>query len=414
MFNFFKKEPEQRAIQPVTGIEFVNLFSGGMHAEYAGVDVTIQTALQVPAVFCAVNFLSGVMASLPLHIYKKDGDTVERDKSADGLQNILQNAINDECTSFDWRKYKMQGVLTGGRGLTAIERNNSGRIINLYPLDPTKTTVKRVNGSKKYVVQDGAEQIEYEPREVIDIPFMLGTDGVSCLSPIMSSAPSIALAIAATNFGSKFFENGGVPPFAVVGNFSTPQAMQRAAKDFQDAVKKAAKDKRQALTLPPGYDIKPIGVDVEKTQLLDLKKHSVEEVARIYSLPPVFLQDLTKGTFNNVEQQDLHLVKHTVSRWAVQIEQELNLKLFGRLSNKRYVKFNLDGLLRGDFKTRMEGFARGIQTGQITPNEARKKEEREPLEGGDDLLIQGATVPLKNQGAQMPVVDVQPDSEDQN
>jgi HK97 family phage portal protein len=398
MFNFFRKQKEERALpNQVGGVDIVELFSGGLFANHAGVDVTVKSALGVPAVFCAVNFISALMASLPLHVYRRTNGAPVRDKT-NSLGNILQYAVNDECTSFDWRKYMMQGVLTGGRSFTVIRRNTAGRIIELTPLDPLKVSVKRVNGRKKYVYQDENQQLSYDSVEIIDIPFMLGADGVGHLSPIITNSKSIALAIAATDYGSKFFENGGVPPFAITGNFPSGAAMSKASKDLHNAIKLAAKENRQAVVLPPGYQINSIGTDAEKMQLLELKRHSVEEIARIYNLPPVFLQDLTTGTFNNVEQQDLNLVKHTVSRWAIQIEQELNLKLFGRLSNKTYVKFNLDGLLRGDFKARMEGFARGIQTGQITPNEARSKEDREPLEGGDDLLIQGATVPLKNQG----------------
>ena len=128
-------------------------------------------------------------------------------------------------------------------------------------------------------------------------------------------------------------------------------------------------------------------------ELVATQEFAVIEIARIYSLPPTFLQDLSRATFSNSEQQDLHLVKHTIKRWVEQVEAELNLKLFGRGAS-RFAEFNLDGLLRGDYKTRMEGNSTAIQTGQLTPNEARSMDNREPLEGGDKLFIQGATVPL--------------------
>jgi HK97 family phage portal protein len=130
--------------------------------------------------------------------------------------------------------------------------------------------------------------------------------------------------------------------------------------------------------------------------LIELQRFSIEQIARIYSLPPVFLQDLTHGTFSNVEQQDLHFVKHTIKRWVEQTEQEMNLKLFGR-GSQFYVKFDLDDLLRGDLKTRMEAHATSIQNGIKTPNEVRDIENLPPMEAGDDLMIQGATVPIKNQ-----------------
>jgi len=128
-----------------------------------------------------------------------------------------------------------------------------------------------------------------------------------------------------------------------------------------------------------------------------LQRFSIEQIARIYNLPPIFLQDLTHGTFSNTEQQDLHFVKHTVKRWVEQTEAELNLKLFGR-GSAYFVEFNLDGLMRGDLATRMQAHATAIQNGIRTPNEVRKIENLPPLPGGDDLMIQGATVPLTSQG----------------
>jgi HK97 family phage portal protein len=131
-------------------------------------------------------------------------------------------------------------------------------------------------------------------------------------------------------------------------------------------------------------------------QLIETQSFGVYEVGRVYQLPPVFLQELSEGIRADVEQQDLHLVKHTLKRWLEQLEAEMNLKFFGR-GSRRIVEFNVDGLLRGDYKTRMEGNSQAIQTGQLTPNEARAMDNREPLEGGDQLLIQGATVPLATQ-----------------
>jgi HK97 family phage portal protein len=231
---------------------------------------------------------------------------------------------------------------------------------------------------------------------------MLRPDRIGHRSPLTTNRDVIGLAIAATQYGSKFFQGGGVPPFAVTGNFQSAGALSRAADDLAEAVRKAAKEKRQALTLPNGLEIKPIGADPEKSQLVELKRFIIEEVARIYSIPPTFLQDLTHGTFSNTEQQDLHFVKHTIKRWAEQFEQELNLKLFGRRSSTQYAELNMDGLLRGDFKTRMDGYAQGIQNGILTPNEARRQENRPSMNNGDVLLIQGATVPLGSQPVNQP------------
>ena len=158
-----------------------------------------------------------------------------------------------------------------------------------------------------------------------------------------------------------------------------------------------AREGRPVMALPAGHELRSVGFSPEQMQLLELQQFCIEQIARIYSLPPVFLQDLSDGTYSNTEQQDLHFVKHTLRRWIEQSEQEMNLKLFGRDSDFE-VRFNVDSLLRGDLKTRMEAHATAIQNGIKTPNEVREKEGMEPLPGGDDLMIQGATVPIESQG----------------
>lgn len=374
----------------------VMVFLGLDAVSSSGQRVTIGSALGVPAVWDAVNFLSGTLASLPLHVYKRTA--TGRERISGGLATILHDAVNDETSSFDWRKYVFDQVFTGGRSVTFIERDARKKVLNLWPLDPDKLTIKRVDGRKVYKYRDGRRVLTYEASEVIDIPFMLCRDMLAHRSPILSNKEVVGLAQAVTQYGSKFFQNGGVPPFAIEGPFQSPTGIQRSADDLDAAVKKAAKENRLALSIPSGHSIKALGSDPEKTQLVETQRFLIEQIARIYSLPPVFLQDLSNGTFSNTEQQDLHLVKHTLRRWVTQFEQEMNLKLFGRANTRQYVAMNLDGLLRGDFKTRMEGYARAIQTAQMTPDEAREMENR-PAKGGDadKLHIQGATVPLGSQ-----------------
>lgn len=399
--GFFSRKKEERGEVPAGSVpvsasnflEIITGMSGGSAA--TGLTVTTENALGVPAVWAAVNFLSGTLAGLPLQVYKKTSEG--RERVSTGVAPILHDAVNDEMSSFEWRKYIFDNVFTGGRSFTFIERNAQNKVMNLWPLDPAGVSVKLTGWVKTYTYTDSGGKKTYAASEIIDIPFMLKSNRIDHRGPIQTGKDAIGLAIAATQFGSKFFLNGGVPPFAVTGNFQTSKAMSRAGEDLQDAVRKAAKEQRQALVMPSGLEIKPIGVDAEKSQLVELKRFCIEEIARIYSLPPVFLQDLTHGTFSNTEQQDLQFVKHTLKRWVEQVEQELNLKLFGRSNNRTFVEFNVDGLLRGDFATRMSGYATGIQNAMMTPNEVRRKENLPDAEGGDTLLVQGATVPIQNQ-----------------
>lgn len=371
--------------------------------QVSDVPVTIETALGVPAIWSAVNLTAGTIAGLPMHLYRRSSDG-SRAKVDSTLSKILHDAPNEEQSSFEFRKWFFEQVFTGGRGLAFIERNAAKEVTNIWPLEPSKVTIRRENGRKLYDYRggNGRKTVTYEASEVLDIPFMLKADGLGHRGPIMTNRGVVALAIAANEYASKYFLNGGVPPFAVTGNFQSGKSMGVAADDLQNAVRKAAKDRRQALVLPLGLDIKAIGADAEKTQLIETKRFLIEEFARIYGIPPTFLQDLTHGTFSNTEQQDLHFVKHTLKRWVEAFEQELNLKLFGRQNKKFFVEMSMDGLLRGDFKTRMEGYASAIQHGVLKPNEARQMENRPNEDGGDVLLVQGAMVPISQAGQTAP------------
>lgn len=398
LFDRFRKT-EHRNLEnpnaPVSAVDFLQIMGWGDLYASSGVTVNVDTALSVPAIWAAVNFIAGTIAGLPLQVYQKQPDG-GRKKSDGLLSRILHDSINEDMSSFEWRKYSFEQVLTGGRSITYIEKEASGQIVNLYPLDPTKVRVERlVDGKKIYRVNSRV----YDSKEILDIPFMLKANMTDARGPISQNKDVIGMAISATRYGSKAFQSGGIPPAVLIGPFSSGAAAARASEDVAASTMKLAKEGRPIMALPLGHDLKSIGLDPEKMQLLELQQFSIEQIARIYSLPPVFLQDLTHGTFSNTEQQDLHFVKHTVKRWVEQFEQEMNLKFFGRGSDF-YVEFNVDGLLRGDFKTRMEAYATSIQNGIRTPNEVRAIENLDSKPNANDLLIQGATVPL---GSQTPV-----------
>lgn len=352
--------------------------------------VTVESALEVPAVFDAVNFLERMMGTLPLHSYSEVDGKPKR--SAGDITMLLNEAPNPEWTAANWRRYMWHGVFTGGRGVSYIERQGI-KPVAIWPMDPTQTTVLRRNGRRFY--RFGGQ--EYPASDVIDVTFGIRPDQLSAYGPIHMGRKAIGLAIAMSNFAAGFFAGGGIPPMALEGPLpSGPDAFRRATEQIQRAIELARKAGRAFFGMPPGHALKPVGIDPDKGQMTEARLFQIQEIARLYGLPPAFLQDLSKGTFSNTEQQDLQLVKHLVLHWAVIFEQELNLKLFGQRRRAREVKHNLDGLQRGDFKSRIEAIARAIQTSQITPDEARELDNRSPYPNGVGAVpyIQGATVPL--------------------
>jgi HK97 family phage portal protein len=392
---------EQRMITSITGDSIERPGSNILNVlgigDVALPNVTIESALTVPAFSAASTFLPRTMSAIPLHAFRNTPDGPVRISGA--LETIIHEAPNPEWTSQKLRQHFWHQVFTGGRGLLWIERSGNS-IVGLWPIDPCNVEIKRTaKGVTTYKV--GSKT--YQSSEIIDVPFLLKSDGLGHYGPINLGAKAIQLALAMNQYGSTFFAGGGVPPLAVKGPMEDgKEAMKRALTQIQQSIEAARETSIPIAKMPPGYDLTPIGFDPEKGQMTDARRFQVEEIARVFNLPPVFLQDLTHGTFSNTEQQDLHLVKHLVAQWAEAFEQELNLKLFGQRNGGRFVEHTLDGLLRGDFKSRMEAHASSVQNAIRTPNEVRALENLPPLKNGDDLMIQGATVPLGAQPTNEP------------
>lgn len=362
--------------------------------------VTTASALKVPAVNAAVNFLSRTLAALPLHAF------VRKDSSAEREDGEIEKALRfptPEMDGFKARQYFWQQVFTGGRGLIWIERKASG-VANFWPLNPSKTRIRRQGLTTAYH-HDG--QV-YAAEDVIDVAYMLKDDQLGHYGPINLASKAIQLALAMNDYASTFFAGGGVPPLSLSGPMASGnEALTRTVTDVEQAIKFAQVNGSPIMPIPAGYDLKPVGIDPAKGQMTEARLFQVQEFSRAWQLPPMFLQDLTKGNFANTEQQDLHLVKHLIAQWAKALEAQATLKIFGRdHAGQKYVEHNLDGLQRGDFKSRSEALARAIQTAQITPNEARALDNRPKSSNpaADELLVQGATVPL----GQQPVLRAEP------
>lgn len=353
--------------------------------------VTLEMALRVPAVTAAVAFLSRTLAALPKHAHRKTDDGASRIEG--GLETLIHEAPNPEWTAFKLWQHFWQQVFTGGRGLVYIERSGTN-ITGLWPIDPTKAKIRRSPlGVTTYQV--GSKT--YQANEVIDVPFMLREDGICHYGPICLGEKAIQLALAMNDYGSGFFAGGGVPPLALEGPLPTgAESMKRMQSDVNRAIDAAKSEGRAVFPMPPGYKLSPVGFDPEKGQMTDARRFQVEEIARIYQIPPAFLQDLTNGTFSNTEQQDLFFVKHLIGQWVEALDQEMNLKLFGQRDGGRFIEHNLDGLLRGDFKTRAEAVQSLVNCGVYKPEEGRKYMGQEPSgdPNADRLYMQGAMVPL--------------------
>lgn len=396
-FNFFGSNTETRSHNienpdvPLTAESFFAYFGVGGKS-FAGENVTETAALGVPAVQAAINVISGTIASLPLQLFRRTENGAEKAKDHP-LYRIIHDVVNaDQLTSFAWRKYSVGRYLAKGRSFTFIETNRAGDVRHLWPLNPDKVEVVQKGRRRFYHYTDADGLKVYKASEIIDLVWMPGSDGHSHVDPLYLNRNAIGLAIAAERFASSVFENGGVPPFALETSATSATARERATTQTEAHLKAGRKSGKQAIALTPGDKLVKLGSNPAETQMLELRRFQVLEIARVFNIPPTFLHDLSAGTYSNTEQLDLAFVKHTLTPLLEQFEQELNAKLFPPGSDL-YVEFNLDGLMRGD-SSRIANFAAGVNAGLYMPDEIRATENRPPVAGGDRAYRQGALVPL--------------------
>ena len=375
----------------------------------SGKVVTERSAMQMTAVYACVRILSEAIAGLPLHLYryKEDGG---KEKAIDHpLYQLLHDEPNPEMSSFVFRETLMTHLLLWGNAYAQIIRNGKGEIVALYPLMPNKMTVSRDEDGQLYYTyqksqdelpKDGGYTVTLHPSDVLHIPG-LGFDGLVGYSPIAMAKNAIGLAIATEEYGSKFFANGAAPS-GVLEHPGTIKDPSRVRESWQQTFGGSANSNKIAV-LEEGMKYTPISISPEQAQFLETRKFQINEIARIFRVPPHMVGDLEKSSFSNIEQQSLEFVKYTLDPWVIRWEQSIHRTLLTADEKKVYfVKFNVEGLLRGDYQSRMSGYATARQNGWMSANDIRELEnlDRIPAEDGGDLyLINGNMLPLARAGA---------------
>ena len=380
-----------------------------MGGSSSGKVVTERSAMQMTAVYACVRILSEAIAGLPLHMYryKEDGG---KEKALDHpLYLLLHDEPNPEMSSFVFRETLMTHLLLWGNAYAQIIRNGKGEVVALYPLMPNKMTVSRDETGQLYYTyqksqdelpKDNSYTVTLHPSDVLHIPG-LGFDGLVGYSPIAMAKNAIGLAIATEEYGSKFFANGAAPS-GVLEHPGTIKDPQRVRESWMSQFG-GSQNSNKIAVLEEGLKYTPISISPEQAQFLETRKFQINEIARIFRVPPHMVGDLEKSSFSNIEQQSLEFVKYTLDPWVVRWEQSIQRTLLSSEEKKTYfVKFNVEGLLRGDYQSRMNGYATARQNGWMSANDIRELEnlDRIPTEDGGDLyLVNGNMLPLNKAGA---------------
>lgn len=384
-------------------------YSFYMGGSSAGKNVNERSAMQMTAVYSCVRILAEAVAGLPLHLYRYKEDGGKERAIDNNLYHLLHDEPNKEMSSFIFRETLMTHLLLWGNAYAQIIRNGKGEVVALYPLMPNKMQVDRdENGELCYIYtrsSDEAKTMEgvtvyLTPRDVLHIPG-LGFDGLVGYSPIAMAKNAIGLAIATEEYGAKFFANGAAPS-GVLEYPGTIKDPSRLRENWNSTFGGSANSGKVAV-LEEGMKYTPISISPEQAQFLETRKFQIDEIARIFRVPPHMVGDLEKSSFSNIEQQSLEFVKYTLDPWVIRWEQSLSRALLNEDEKRKYFfKFNLEGLLRGDYESRMSGYAVARQNGWMSANDIRELENMDKIsaeDGGDLYLINGNMLPLNKAGA---------------
>ena len=395
---FRARDKPGRRQTPQDAVSAAPTFSFG--SSMSGKSVTPSSAIQVSAVYACVRVIAETIASLPLHIYEAT-DAGSRKANEHPLYRLLHDEPNTEMTSFIWREVMLSHLLLWGNSYCQILRSGRSRIVGLYPLLPDHMAVDRDTKGKltyTYTTSEGRME-QLNPEDVLHIPG-LGFDGVMGYSPIALERAAIGLGIAAEEYGSKFFQNGARPS----GILTHPNTVKDPAslRASWNAAYGGSGNASRVAVLEEGMTFVPLSMPNNEAQFLETRKFQVTEICRIFRVPPHMIGDLERATFSNIESQNISFAVHTIRPWLVRIEQAINKTLIPENEKDRYyAQFNIDGLMRGDYKSRMEGYAIARQNGWMSANDIRALENLNPIseeEGGNAYLVNGNMIPISLAG----------------
>lgn len=375
----------------------------------SGEKVDEQSAMQISTVYACVRLLAETVAALPLHLYRyTDGGKGKESAFDHPLYRILYRQPNDEMSSFIWRETMMTHLLLWGNAYSQIIRDGRNNVLGLYPLLPENVEVDRDEQGQLYYIYhaytdevpgEQNQDIYFRKDEIFHIPG-LGFNGLVGFSPIAMMKNSLGTTLAVEKYGASFFKNGAQPSGVLEhpGVLKDPQKI----RDNWTAVYGGANNAHRVAVLEEGMAYKAISLPPEDSQFLSTRQFGVEEICRIFRVPPHMVQSLEHATFSNIEHQSIDFVVHTLTPWLVRFEQAIIKDLLlEEEQDVLFPKFNVDGLLRGDYQSRMNGYATGISNGFLSPNDIHRLENMDLIpaeEGGDDYYLNGGYVKLRDAG----------------
>ncbi len=430
LFNRFRSGSRTRDAPDIQNSVRESAYTFSFGRADTGLRVDEHSALQLATVYACVRLLAETVAGLPLHLYRYTSGDAKEKAVNHPLYKLLYRQPNAEMTSFSFRESMMTHLLLWGNAYAQIIRDGKNNVVALYPLLPQFVEVDRDEHQEIYYVYHSWENdrpgnkgtdIYFKREEILHIPG-LGFNGLVGFSPIAMMRNCLGTALAVEKYGSSFFKNGAQP----IGVLEHPGVLKDPSKvrENWEHIYGGASNAHRVAVLEEGMKYTAISLPPEDSQFLETRKFSVDEICRIFRVPPHLVQDLEHATFSNIEHQAIDYVTHSVTPWVIRWEQGIVKDLLLEEEKDIYFpKFNVDGLLRGDYQSRMNGYAVGFSNGFMSPNEIRALESMDPIPaemGGDDYYLNGSYTKLSSAGAayganepQQGPEDPTPDEEEQ-
>lgn len=359
----------------------------------AGVSVTPDTARQCPEVDACVGLIENTLASVPLNLFKRVSDDESERQSEHPLHKLLHDAPNEFQTSMEFRQQMEGWRQTHANAYARVYWRGDGMPSALVPMHPTTCRGFRLDNGKvayRYRPPNGGSVETLMPSEVLhlrDSPFM--RDGISGESRVVRHKETIGRVLATSEYMSRFFSGNAIPKALLKPNQPmSPEAMVAAVEQFERKHGGLSNSHRVG-ALPNSMELIKLGIDNDAAQMIEAYTAGVQSIARIWGVPLHMIGELSKSTSwgTGIEQQSIGFVVYYMRPRFVAWEQALNRTLMSEATRQNhYFEFNADGLLRGDFKTRMEGYALLIQWGVVTINEVRRRENLPPVKGGNERM----------------------------
>lgn len=409
----FRKAMEKRSAPETVDLNDRRLLEM-LGIEVGDVNVRGKAALRVETVYACIRIRSESVAKLPLKVYQEDNDGIQK-AARHELYSLLKLRPNPYMSAFDfWKCIEAQGSIHGNSYAYIDFNHMTGKVAGLWPVDAGKVKIMVddagilgdwINSRSRlwYEIDVGnGQKRKVLPDAMLHFKNGITLDGIVGISPIDYLRSTVENAASAGKFINNFYKNGLQTKGLIQYSGTLDEPAKRVFRENFESMSSGLSNSHRISLLPIGYQFTPISLNMADAQFLENTELTIRQLAAAWGIKMHQLNDLSKATHTNIEQQQQQFYTDTLQAILTMYEQEMTFKLFSQseLDAGHYVRFNVDAILRADIKTRFAAYKEAIQGGFMSPNQARAKEEWEPLEGGDQLIVNGNMIPLTMVGKQ--------------